>query len=255
MSTNPPAKSLVELAARKQLPHHQYTDPATVEWIKAHRPDFPETPQPRLRAVSQRLLGHAAIPAVWLAEPRLWHSLHGVRHAIRTAALAAMLAEASGMGEDDTAVLVLAASVHDCRRLHDKNDPGHGHRAATWLTENSEAVWDHFRIRVTPQAVEQAATAVRLHETPYTAFTAADRADHSRAEHITDLLKAADALDRYRLPKLSWWPDSAHLRAPAFNDLRATAFDLVVRSETAHLAGADGADAVLEALPLHRARR
>lgn len=254
MSTNPPAESLVELAARKQLPHHQYTDSATVEWIKAHRPDFPEAPQPRLGTSSQRLLGHAAIPTVWLAEPRLWHSLHGVRHAIRTATLGAMLAEASGMGEDDTAVLILAASVHDCRRLHDKDDPGHGHRAATWLTENTNAVWGHFGLRANPQTVEQAATAVRLHETPYTAFTADDRVDHAQAEHISNLLKAADALDRYRLPKLNWWPDSAHIRAPAFDELRATAFDLVVRSETAHLAGADSVEAVLEAVQLTRVK-
>lgn len=248
MSTNPSTDSLVELAARKQLPHRQYTDHATVEWIRANRPDLPDVPPPRLRPASRRLLTRAAIPRAWLAEPRLLDSLHGVRHAMRTAALAALLAEATGLGEDDTATLVLAAAVHDCRRRHDKDDPGHGSRAATWLAENTEAVWDHFRLRATPQTVERAAIAVRLHERPYTAFTADDRADHARAEHISDLLKAADALDRYRMPKLSWWPNATHVRVPAFDALRATAFDLVVRSETAHLAGTDSADAALEAL-------
>ncbi len=91
MSTTPPADSLVELAARKQLPHHQFTDHATVRWIEANRPDFPKVPAYELPAASQRLLYRSAIPVLWMAEPRLADSLHGVRHAMRTATLAALL--------------------------------------------------------------------------------------------------------------------------------------------------------------------
>ncbi|MFC5800188.1 hypothetical protein [Streptomyces formicae] len=75
-----------------------------------------------------------------------------------------------------------------------------------------------------------------------------DQADHHRAEALTDLLKAADALDRYRLPKLKWWPSTAHLRVPQIEHLRAVAFDLVVWSEAAHLNDQDSASAVLTAL-------
>ncbi len=92
---------------------------------------------------------------------------------------------------------------------------------------------------------------MRLHDVPYAAFTADDRTDHAHAERITDLLKAADALDRYRLPKLTWWPDGSLVRAATvevFEALRATAFELVVASEAAHLAGLDSADAVFKAL-------
>ncbi|AWK09577.1 hypothetical protein DDQ41_12340 [Streptomyces spongiicola] len=251
MSTTPPADSLVELAARKQLPHHQFTDHATVRWIEANRPDFPKVPVYEFPAASQRLLYRSAIPILWMAEPRLADSLHGVRHAMRTATLAALLAEATGLSEDDTATLIVAAAVHDCRRLHDKDDRGHGNRAAVWLTYNADAVWAHFRLAATPRRIGAAATAVRLHDVPYAGFTADDRNDHTRAEQITDLLKAADALDRYRLPKLSWWPDGSFVRAEAleaFEALRATAFELVVASEAAHLAGLDSADAVFKAL-------
>jgi len=94
----------------------------------------------------------------------------------------------------------------------------------------------------------QAATAVRLHDIPYEEFTADDKADHARAERITDLVKAADALDRYRLPKLKWWPDSRYVREPAFDELRGLAFDLVLVSERAYLAGASGTAAVRYAL-------
>lgn len=248
MSTPRPHDSLVELAARKQLPHHQYTDHATVRWIESNRPEFSDDSPLRLRPTSQRLLYRSALPADWLAEAMLTDSLHGIRHGMRTAAMAALLAEANSLGEDDTATLILAAAVHDCRRLHDKDDPGHGSRAALWLTDNANIVWDHFHLSATPRRIDQAATAVRLHDLPYAGFTTDDRADHARAEQISDLLKAADALDRYRLPKLSWWPDSAHVRTGVFDQLRATAFDLVVRSESAHLAGLGSADAVFKAL-------
>jgi hypothetical protein len=250
MCTTPPAESLVELAARRQLPHHQYTDPQTLRWIEANRPAFPGDPVLRLRPAAQRLLARSAVPAAWWAEPRTTHSLHGVRHAMRTAALAALLAEDAGLGEEETADLVLAAAVHDCRRRHDKDDQGHGRRAASWLARNADAVWAHFGLTPAPHRLRRAAVAIRLHDVPYAAFTADDRGDHARSAHLCDLLKAADALDRYRLPKLSWWPDPAHVRvdSAAFDRLGATAFHLVVRSEGARLAGRDSADAVLTAL-------
>jgi hypothetical protein len=252
MSTTPLADSLVELAARKQLPHHQYTDHATVRWIEANRPDFTEAPAHELRVTSQRLLYRSAIPVTWMAEPKLADSLHGIRHAMRTATLAALLAEATGLSEDDTATLVLAAAVHDCRRLHDKDDRGHGARAAVWLTDNADTVWAHFHLSAAPQRIDAAATAVRLHEVPYGAFAPDDAADHVRNQHITDLLKAADALDRYRLPKLSWWPDSSLIRTAAFDGLRSAAFELVVVSEATHLAGFESADSVFKALEQRR---
>lgn len=248
MSTTSPADSLVELAARKQLPHHQYTDPATVRWITANRPVLSGGPPPRLRATSQGLLLRSAIPADWLAEEKCLDSLHGIRHAMRTAVLAALLAEAAGLSEDDTATLVLAAAVHDCRRLHDRDDRGHGARAAIWLTDQADTVWNHFGLVATPSRIATAATAVRLHDVSYDAFSEDDQADHARAEIICDLLKAADALDRYRLPKLSWWPDPVQVRSDAFSALRTTAFELVIRSETAWLAGASSAEAVLVGL-------
>lgn len=248
MHTTPPADSLVELAARNELPHHQYTDQATVRWIEANRPEFSDDSPPRLRRTSQTLLYRSAIPADWAAEPKAIDSLHGIRHGIRTTAFAALLAQAAGLTEDDTATLILAAAVHDCRRLHDKGDHGHGARAALWLTDHANTVWGHFQLTPTPSCIVQAATAVRLHDLPYDRFTLDDRADHARAEQISDLLKAADALDRYRLPKLSWWPKSARIRASGFDQLRATAFDLVVRSEAARLAGVDSADSVFQAL-------
>lgn len=244
MGTTP---SLVELAARKELPRHQFTDAETVNWIAEHRPGQLADGAPRLSPGVRRLLMRTAIPAAWLAEPRLYDSLHGVRHAMRTAALAALLAEAVCLDEQDTATAVAAAAVHDCRRLHDQDDRGHGDRAARWLTGNAEGVWGRFRLEMPPVAVRQAAVSVRLHEVPYADFTPDDETDYAAARVVTDVVKAADALDRYRLPKLTWWPDARHVRVDAFEELKAVAFDLVLWSEADHVAGTDSTSAVLKA--------
>ncbi|WP_416985639.1 hypothetical protein [Streptomyces sp. T028] len=247
MSTTP-LTSLINLAARGQLPLHQHMDHATIAWISDNRPDLPPTPAPVLRPESKELLAHCGLPTRWWADPRLYTSLHGVRHAMRTAALAAVLAEANGLDDSDTATVILAAAVHDCQRRHDQDDRGHGARAALWLAANADTVWAHFGLTASPRRIVQAATAVRLHDVPYEAFTADDKSDRARADHITDVVKAADALDRYRLPKLKWWPNARYVREPAFDQLRGLAFDLVLTSEQAYLAGASGTEAVRYAL-------
>ena len=248
MSTTPAPASLVDLAALRQLPRHQYTDPETVAWIRANRPAFPPAWPPALRAASRTLIQRAAIPKEWLAEPKLAESIHGLRHSLRTAALTALLADWHGLDEHAAATAVVAAALHDSQRLHDQDDSGHGARAALWLAANADRVWEHFGLSATPRRVIQAATAIRLHDVPYEAFSADDHADYARASRICDLVKVADALDRYRMPKLSWWPDARHVREPAFDQLRALAYDLVVISESAYLVGADSSAAVAYAI-------
>ncbi|MGW7314643.1 hypothetical protein [Streptomyces sp. NPDC054865] len=248
MSTTPVTATLIDQAARRQLPLHQYMDRATVEWIEANRPGFTASAPPALAPSARALIEKSALPGAWMATPRLYTSIHGVRHSMRTAALAAVLAEAHGLDDADTATVVVAAAVHDCQRRHDKDDKGHGARAAIWLAVNADSVWGRFGHTATPRRIVQAATAVRLHDIPYDAFTTDDWNDHAKAESMADILKAADALDRYRLPKTSWWPDARHIREPAFDRYRGLAFDLVLTSEKAHLAGASSPEAVRFAL-------
>ena len=240
--------SLVELAAQRRLPRHQYMDRATIEWITEQRPAWGTAGDPSpLRNASRSLVRASAIPARWFAEPDLYDTIHGVRHSMRTAALAALLAEANGLDAEDTQTAIVAAAVHDCQRLHDQDDPGHGARAAVWLAANADTVWSHFDLTAAPRQIIRAASAVRLHDVPYDAFAEGDLACHRRAERICDLVKAADALDRYRQPKVKWWPDGRHVREAHFEQLKPVAFDLVVISESAHLTGADSVAAVLYA--------
>ncbi|MFJ4428362.1 hypothetical protein [Streptomyces bobili] len=87
-------------------------------------------------------------------------------------------------------------------------------------------------------ALHRAAQAIALHDVPYNHFTAQQKCAYQAAPHLVDVLKAADCLDRYRLPLQWWWPDLTRLRVPVPDWLPEAAFALFVRSEQAALDGA-----------------
>ncbi|MEU3497648.1 hypothetical protein ABZ747_29670 [Kitasatospora cineracea] len=228
---------LHESAATGRLPDHQVMDRPTLAWIADQRPGGPGA-RPRLP--------HPATPLVpdpsWFARPETATSLHGVLHGARVAVLVQFLAV--GLGPDRVLALAAAAACHDCRRHSDRTDPGHGARAAHWLTQHPTCLSSAFGHVPGPEAV----TAVALHDVPHHAFTADQRAAYHRHRTAVDVLKAADALDRYRLPATRWWPDLPllRLRVPAWAPLLA--HDLVVGTEQARLDGASDTHALHLAL-------
>ncbi|WP_242000065.1 hypothetical protein [Streptomyces klenkii] len=234
---------LKDLADRRVLPAHQQMDHGTVEWITEHRPaTFPAIPP--LPQYQPMML---APDASWFTCVEQSDSLHGVRHCARVSLLASVLAHEQGLYGDTAAALCVAAAVHDCRRRDDRTDAGHGRRAARWFAKNAASVCACFGLRLSADCLVQATTAVALHDVPYEEFTPAQVRAYRRAEQVTDLLKAADCLDRYRLPAVRWWPDPSRLRTPVPDWLYPFAFDLVVRSERARLDGAGHEAALIHA--------
>ncbi|WP_055483716.1 HD domain-containing protein [Sphaerimonospora mesophila] len=239
--TSPP---LHELAGQGRLPGHQRMDRATLAWIEANRPamDFGSIPVPR-RALPLLLVPSAA----WFTDARQADSIHGIGHSARVSLLASLLAEQHQFDEQDTIALCMAAAVHDCRRRDDRDDPGHGRRAARWFARNHHKVGITFGRLLPPVTVARAVTAIALHDIAYAAFTPADREAAREAWPLVDLLKAADALDRYRLPCRRWWPDPSHLRVDIPWWLHAVAFDLMLATEQARLDGIPYAQALDQA--------
>ncbi|WP_424707630.1 hypothetical protein [Kitasatospora acidiphila] len=217
-------------------------DQDTLTWIASNRPEVsdaaPTLPHPPLILVPD---------VTWFAEPRLIDSIHGIRHNARVSLLAGLLAQVHRLDRDHTVALCTAAAVHDCRRRDDRDDPGHGQRAATWLLQNRDAVIATLGLELPPALVDRAAMAVHLHDIPYTRFSPEQNLAYRRAPHLTDLLKAADCLDRYRLPLPRWWPDPSHLRVTVPAWLHTISFDLVIRSEQARLDGATNHGALIHA--------
>ncbi len=230
---------LHELAEAGRLPDHQVMDLPTLAWIARNRPTgsgvgatLPHRP---------RLL----VPEVsWFARTETVASIHGVRHGARTAVLVQLLAHHHGLEPDRSLALATAAACHDCRRHHDRDDPGHGQRAADWLTNNRPTVTATLGTTPTVEAI----TAVALHDVPHECFTADQARAYRQHREAVDLVKAADAFDRYRLPLTRWWPDPARLRLAVPHWLHPLAHDLVVRSEQGRLDGATDTEALEHAL-------
>ncbi|MEV5434113.1 hypothetical protein [Streptomyces sp. NPDC052701] len=224
---------LRDLAQQHRLPDHQPMDQMTLEWIVRNRPvNFvaaPSLPRPGLMLVPERS---------WFAAPRLTGSNHGIRHNARVSLLAALLAEELGLDGDDIAAVCAAGAVHDCRRLDDRDDPGHGQRAASWFRQHAATVTKALGRAVPAAVLERAAQAIAVHDVPYSRFTVHQEHAYRQAPHLTDVLKAADCMDRYRLPLRRWWPDTTRLRIAVPDWLPPAAFTLVVHSEQAALDGA-----------------
>ncbi|MEU3904077.1 hypothetical protein AB0F20_09685 [Streptomyces goshikiensis] len=239
-----PDISLRELAAARALPGHQMMDAPTLDWI-ADNPPPPAVYTPGLAADDILLL--VPDPA-WFTGRDQAEGLHGISHGARTCVLAFLLARAHGLDEPHTAALCTAAAVHDCRRHDDRTDPEHGQRAAAWFTEHAESVLTALGQNVPAALRAEAAAAIAVHNLPYDAFSPDQRTAYQRAPHLTDLLKAADCLDRYRLPLARWWPNLTRLRITVPGWLPPFAHGLVVHSERARLDGAGHHNALTHAL-------
>lgn len=236
---------LRELACLGRLSPHQAMDQPTLTWIAEHRP----AEAARTVAVEDQPM--LLVPEVtWFTSGLAATGIHGIRHNARVCLLAGLLAQQHHLGPGQTAALCLAAAVHDCRRRNDRADPGHGRRAAAWLSRHHPAVTAVFGLALPEESVAAARTAISLHDVPYPAFSCAQHAAYRHAARLADLLKAADCLDRYRLPLPRWWPDTSHLRVTVPAWLHGVAVDLMLHSEQASLDGASNRDALTHACQL-----
>ncbi|MCO5985120.1 hypothetical protein NE235_03240 [Actinoallomurus spadix] len=216
-------------------------DQPTLTWIAEHRP----TAVAGTTFIADQPV--ILVPdATWFAAQQA-DSIHGIRHNARVCLLADLLAAHHELDPDQTLALRLAAAVHDCRRRNDRTDPGHGQRAAVWLSHHRQAITAAFGLNLSPRMVAAASTAISLHDVAYPAFSRTQRDAYRRAACLTDLLKAADCLDRYRLPVTRWWPDTSLLRVQVPDWMSRVAFDLMLHSEQARLDGASDLDALTHA--------
>jgi hypothetical protein len=224
-AVRPHSAALIDLARLGRLPRHQYMDAKTLQWIEANDPRYGQDAlTPRLRSDLPN------IPVHWFAEEKEIQSIHGLRHHARVAVYAGHLAAWLALGEREQREAVLAAAIHDCRRQHDQHDPGHGARAATWFEDAAPEIMS----AITPGAEvrnDVVATALELHDLPHSEFCAQQLQRYRRTPDVVDVVKTADALDRYRLPKLKWWPDDGRLQLKPPPWLHRFAWRLVVVTE------------------------
>jgi hypothetical protein len=221
--------SLVELAEKRSLPLFQFMDSETCDWIEKHNPRLGYNGKPS--AIARPLFRKMRLSANWFQESRTIESIHGMRHLCRCGWYSLYLGSLLQLDECMTKNLVLAAMLHDIRREHDKDDPGHADRGATWFRSNAQSVQSFVDVSLSADDIDLIAVAIELHELPYDRFSISNRHAYNRTALLTDALKAVDALDRYRLPRLKWWLNDSQVKIHIPNWLKQTAFDIVLQTE------------------------
>lgn len=213
--------SLWDLAQRREQPDFQYMDADTLAQIVDHKPLFSETPLifQFSREHLMTLQRIAPTEDIYL-EQNIFRSIHGIAHAVRVMVYVFILAQQNDCTESDIELLLHAAALHDTQRLNDKGDEGHEMRVIELVNKSDHD--DQFKNKLID--------VLRGSDT------------------LSQLLRTADALDRYRLPKVKWWIDDAHLNKKPNDALKAFAFDLVIKSETDRLHGEEQKESVFKHL-------
>lgn len=227
------AAPLHVLASQDKLPLHQYLDEATLEWIEQNNPftvryiadsssqdERNKLIADMVKAVEDTISWYSSIQILY-ARTNAANTLHGDLHALRVAFFSALLS--IGNTNIQPSQAVLAGLYHDVARVNDQADLSHGVRSAAVL----ENYLSKSSISLSPEETERMIMAVRLH-------------DDSNLEGLDDLravLKVADALDRYRLPKTKWWPDESKMPFTPPAIVFYVAYKLVLNSEAKVLEG------------------
>lgn len=219
-------ESLWDLAHKKQQPDWQYLDKETLDEIEKNRPVLESSSVKIIFSPEDLKLIKCLIPHYnWYLEKRIILSIHGVSHALRVMIFTLLLSKLYNLSKKETISLLLAAAVHDVRRLNDKGDEEHGNRVVLWLKSTP------FEIFIIDPQVLNGAIKILRGNGPF-----------------SKLLKTADALDRYRLPKTKWWLNESFLEVIPSEDLKNFAFELIIKSERKILDGKDPVDAVLNTI-------
>jgi len=231
---------LFELAEQGRLPLHQYIDVPTVRWIKNNRPALGASKRVSLPA--RKDVERFAPESKWFCERKIVDSIHGFRHTLRVVALVVLVvSERSYPGRIEN--LLIAAALHDVGRRNDKGDPQHGLRAARWFKKNIAVVEKKFKIKLTTKDINEIYWTIAFHELPKN--TIEKNKNYTKFKNGADILRMADALDRYRLPRTKWWINEKILGCRVPLRFKQAAFDLVVKSEQRYVRGESSKKSVL----------
>lgn len=118
-------------------------------------------------------------------------SIHGFRHQFRVMLYIWILVQMLNISitEESLIELLQATVYHDIMRKNDNSDAEHGIRSAHWIASRYQFI------------DKRIINAVKKHNQP----------NDDNPDIYTALLKTADAIDRYRLPKKEWWIDMRFL--------------------------------------------
>ena len=243
--------SLIKLIQTGKLPLNQFMDLETVNWIKDHKPTFNLTAppidfEPHLEEYLMELKNYIPDPN-WFLVSKKRDSIHGMRHILRVifhSILLTLLTEARTSQFFKNCLV--ASSLHDLRRKNDLMDLYHGKRAARWFKKNIFLIEKQFEIHLSEEDIKAIYYSMSFHDLPYENIVKHKK--YEKYKDLTDILKTADALDRYRLPSVRLWFKDKYVYVIPSDYLKCMAFQLVITSETKFLNGVTNVNSVLSAI-------
>ena len=225
--------NLREALLQSSKPRHQFHDSASLDWLLSNRPKFPATRHEFSRPITAIIKEKAPWKLCepnWFSNKLTRNGIHGFRHCCRVAINSILLAFQNQPNIADAKIkaLLFAALLHDCRRKNDNADSYHGKRTAEWLDKN---IW------VLPRCLEGFYESIRfaiyVHNDPYEEIV--KKPSYQKFKFFVDILKTADALDRYRFPREDWWLNLSFIILHPNIESMGFAYDLMLESETLYL--------------------
>ena len=215
-------KPLYILAEKGELTDKQTIDLETLAWIKKNaKPKrvFITKIYPNFKPLSIERFRLFQPSEEWFARRDSIQDIHGLPHILRVVIFSYILTQICQIKNYEP--FLFSASIHDIQRLSDKEDKDHGKRAALWLKSNSLNIKNTFK----KEEIRGICFAVSNHDKKDLNFS-------SKSDRLfLDVLKTADALDRFRLPKIKWWPDEQFIPFKLDPQIYSLAKFLVFRSE------------------------
>jgi len=235
-----------------KLPRHWYMDLKTLNRIKRNKPEFNISADFNSNLISKidnlKSELKCFIPDPdWFLVPEEINTIHGVRHLLRVNFLSMLLITLDKTFPSDFLKMsAITSSLHDLRRRNDLLDTPHARRGAKWFIKNTSLIEDFFKVELNEKEIDTIYYSILFHDIPYKKIS--DDPNYKKYKVFIDITKTADALDRYRLPKVDWWIKDHLVSFVPSDDFKLVAYHLVVSSETHFLNGVDGATSVFKAL-------
>lgn len=230
-------------ARENNLGSVELMDFETLEWIEftsnALYSETKRSDEFQLEPIDIELLRMNATRLEWFFSRDHVYSIHGISHSLRVMVNALLLCKCLHIS--NPLPHVVAASIHDTQRKNDNADPEHGNRSAAWFKVNHRSLPSNELLSISDR--QMIVASVTNHSKNYSDIPFSDLDAYKVA---IDILKAADALDRFRMPKEKWWPRIDFIKLQAAHDLIPYAKELTIASERKILSDEDPYRAVFE---------
>lgn len=214
-------------------PEIQFLDQESLIWINDQKNEYFN----KINS-SELYLPEISIPQPpdkrWFLNQKLYNSIHGSKHSLRVFIHIKVLLFNKLVSNREKHSLLLAGLFHDIRRINDRKDSKHSERATKWVNDNFSKILNLY-----PEYKNSSKSLVlfiiKHHNLRSEDFDS--KILGSNKYRLLSIFKLADALDRFRLPKKSWWIDFEKLSIKPTNKQVLFAFELVIISEVNYING------------------